>query len=520
MTSLAIACLSSRVAAPSAEALVAVAPLLEHATRCLPQSLDALLPRVLAAAGLPPEAVVSLRRLDVRLRLDEDADAESVARCWAEAIAAALTQSLPRADHAATTAAGIAGRFPHADHGQRGAADSAMPDRVHALSGEIATRDDADRVAFIDLWQAEAAWLRRHVAGLPAPWWENVLGTPPSGAHAVIAGWIERDPARAAVALLDLLLTAPGLSARLSPREASWLAVALARRLSAALPAGPGGGAQPGEPVPIDALPRSLRRALAEIAPERRLPFLLAAVLTYLPAWTPGVANAEAQSAALDLRSDDPVESRNDTRSRPDAAGTETNIGETALAATGVAVLQGGLLLLLRPLALSGLLDDLHGNALVAALQALGLAALRRTTMTLSPTARRLLLERDRPLLTVFAGQPPPEAPLDTQIVPPDAEQRLQAILALSPPGVDWAPGALRAAHGGSDPFGDTADGLLARILLRPGRLVCTRWSADLTWPLASADIALRCSGWDIDPGWLPWLGRTVRFHYDGPDLP
>jgi hypothetical protein len=123
-------------------------------------------------------------------------------------------------------------------------------------------------------------------------------------------------------------------------------------------------------------------------------------------------------------------------------------------------------------------------------------------------------------LLEVFAGRAPPEAPLDTLTVPPEAERHLDAILALAPEDVDWAPGALRACFGGVDPFGDTADGRLARILLRPARLVCTPWSADLTWPPASADIALRCAGWDIDPGWLPWIGRVVRFHYDGPDVP
>jgi hypothetical protein len=131
-----------------------------------------------------------------------------------------------------------------------------------------------------------------------------------------------------------------------------------------------------------------------------------------------------------------------------------------------------------------------------------------------------LTLERDRPLLEVFAGRAPPEAPLDTLIVPPEAERRLDAILALAPAGVDWAPGALRACFGDVDPFGDTADGRLARILLRPARLVRTPWSADLTWPPVSADIVLRRAGWDIDPGWLPWIGRVVRFHYDGPDVP
>ena len=46
--------------------------------------------------------------------------------------------------------------------------------------------------------------------------------------------------------------------------------------------------------------------------------------------------------------------------------------------------------------------------------------------------------------------------------------------------------------------------------------MIWTRWSADVTWPLAGADLALRRAGWDIDPGWLPWIGRVLRFHYDG----
>jgi len=27
-------------------------------------------------------------------------------------------------------------------------------------------------------------------------------------------------------------------------------------------------------------------------------------------------------------------------------------------------------------------------------------------------------------------------------------------------------------------------------------------------------DIDIRRVGLDIDPGWVPWLGRTVTFHY------
>ena len=74
----------------------------------------------------------------------------------------------------------------------------------------------------------------------------------------------------------------------------------------------------------------------------------------------------------------------------------------------------------------------------------------------------------------------------------------------------------MQRCFGGSDPFRDRPDAHLARVLVRPGRLAWTRWSADVTWPLATADIDLRRAGWDVDPGWLPWIGRVVRYHYAG----
>jgi hypothetical protein len=36
----------------------------------------------------------------------------------------------------------------------------------------------------------------------------------------------------------------------------------------------------------------------------------------------------------------------------------------------------------------------------------------------------------------------------------------------------------------------------------------------DIRFPLESADIALRRRALDVDPGWVPWLGRVVHFHF------
>jgi hypothetical protein len=54
-------------------------------------------------------------------------------------------------------------------------------------------------------------------------------------------------------------------------------------------------------------------------------------------------------------------------------------------------------------------------------------------------------------------------------------------------------------------------------LLLRPGVLRVTAWDAELVWPLAGIDLALRRAGWDQDPGWLPWIGRRLRFRFGDP---
>ena len=88
--------------------------------------------------------------------------------------------------------------------------------------------------------------------------------------------------------------------------------------------------------------------------------------------------------------------------------------------------------------------------------------------------------------------------------------------MAAAPQGVAFAPGALRSGFGNLNPFETEEAERLGQLLLRPGRLALTPWSAEVLWPLDTADLALRRAGWDIDPGWLPWIGRVVRFRYGG----
>ena len=58
--------------------------------------------------------------------------------------------------------------------------------------------------------------------------------------------------------------------------------------------------------------------------------------------------------------------------------------------------------------------------------------------------------------------------------------------------------------------------GLSLRALIRrPGRVVLTATHWDTIFDLDDTDLRLRRIALDSDPGWVPWLGRVVQFHYD-----
>src|SRR5271165_3763861 len=50
--------------------------------------------------------------------------------------------------------------------------------------------------------------------------------------------------------------------------------------------------------------------------------------------------------------------------------------------------------------------------------------------------------------------------------------------------------------------------------LAQPGRLLANETHLDLDLLTQRVDIDIRRTGLDIDPGWVPWLGRIVTFHY------
>lgn len=55
----------------------------------------------------------------------------------------------------------------------------------------------------------------------------------------------------------------------------------------------------------------------------------------------------------------------------------------------------------------------------------------------------------------------------------------------------------------------------LASLVLRPAQLAATRSHLDVFFTLNTIDLRVRRHGLDLDPGWLPWFGRVVAFHFD-----
>jgi hypothetical protein len=54
----------------------------------------------------------------------------------------------------------------------------------------------------------------------------------------------------------------------------------------------------------------------------------------------------------------------------------------------------------------------------------------------------------------------------------------------------------------------------LASLVRRPGRVSFSLTHLDICFDLAAADLRVRRAALDVDPGWVPWLGRVVSFQY------
>jgi hypothetical protein len=86
--------------------------------------------------------------------------------------------------------------------------------------------------------------------------------------------------------------------------------------------------------------------------------------------------------------------------------------------------------------------------------------------------------------------------------------------LATLPPGADPTP----VRHAALRHYGEAA--LTAALAERPARVRATASHIDVHLRLSDVHLDIRRTGLDLDPAWLPWLGRVVRFHYDSGDFP
>lgn len=510
--------------------------------RALPAALNGVAERVLSRAGLSPEALVAVQRLDLRLILAEGSDDGALLQAWAQA----LEQALLRAIAAVQPATGS----------QEGA------------------------VVFADAWAAELAHLGQVLTnGKPAWWAERLLDGRGErldlAPAAILRRWLERQPARA-VALLARLAELPAavlsLVELLSEPEAGQISRSMAERMSQR-PGGPFALPEPG--TPLRAL---LATSLVRLRAHPQLGSGASASATGLAPWrlavllhqqsslallTPPTLRELAERlevqqgpAGLDLPADSKQQPQEDCRAAADGSegqgdasaapsadeepGTPDDSASVDLrlpvppGSSAVRLMAdapdaspaandqprlsawihaGGLLLLLnRPEA-----PDLGDLALLA---------LQRLLAPLGPGERAAALQRERPLLALLAPDRTwpdllQEATLQN---PAAAERQLEALLHAIPESIRFAPGALRQVYGprqgAAPPLPDRDGHQLAALLWRPGLLEWDGWEISLRWPLASVDGALRRQGWDLDPGWQPVLRRVVRFHYEAAPQP
>jgi hypothetical protein len=54
----------------------------------------------------------------------------------------------------------------------------------------------------------------------------------------------------------------------------------------------------------------------------------------------------------------------------------------------------------------------------------------------------------------------------------------------------------------------------IASLVMRQGAIELSATHADAFFRLVDADMRVRRAGLDLDPGWVPWYGRVISFHY------
>ena len=336
--------------------------------------------------------------------------------------------------------------------------------------------------------------LPRLMARLDAPATERLLG-----ALRAATGWSLRFAAPEATAMAP----APGLPTALlatATRQAHALRLAPAApaaRLVAVLLAWRHVPAHLGTPdadVLLTRLTHLVTHDGARSAPQQPMPIARDATVP-TPADTPSARPAPLPTAApVEASTTGAHPGRTTTTSDPsrepasdapaaECAATALHSPRAAAPEDGFVTSCGGLLFLLNVLALTpvqSLLGDRN-------LPGCGWRWLARLAATLG-------LEPDPPLAAFLATEAALASPDALAVLPPLAEEARLEAFAATRYGADlWRADAFRL----------------------PARIVATPSHVDAHFRLADARLGLRRAGLDLNPGWLPWLGRVVTFHFD-----
>lgn len=173
-----------------------------------------------------------------------------------------------------------------------------------------------------------------------------------------------------------------------------------------------------------------------------------------------------------------------------------------------------GILFLLRPLLRGPWMEPSLRCDLAERLYAFGAILLAELLRPLSDSERELAWERESPLLLVLSGMSSEPAPcIGEGRASIHAEiDRLEAEL---PDGLKARGASLRGLLGANAwPLPQFRWPKLAAIALRSGALCYQEYRVDLNLGLSEIDLNIRRLGLDIDPGWVPWIGRSIRFLY------
>jgi hypothetical protein len=414
----------------------------------------------------------------------------------------------------------------------------AGPDQLGRAMEEALTRlaghERSEVLTFPDLPALVVACARAALAGGLHAWHWRTLGLPRlAGAGEAVAALLAAHPREAGSAVAAL--AAHGLLDRvwqdMPAVAAGQLTAALVQDAGFPMPAWPLDQLPSPLDVPVAVAPLLTRAAWFWTPALARMPLHAEAVRTAavlsLLRWSPGSLratddgpvwpallahiagrSAEISPVAPPAERDDavPIDSAHPTAKYERAGANQALLPE----ARQIAVPDAAPTVADPPLADSPLADPPtapvpHGEAittgwggvlfLINALRRLDVQDVLDAEGPAAPTGWRLLhdlavalgLPEDEPMALFLAAQD-----LETTVAPALLANLLKRIEALYRPDGPWP-----------------------LPLAQLARLRATETHLDLDLATAEVDLALRLSGLDLNPGWVPWLGRVVAFHYD-----